>query len=57
MPIPAETLLNNYLNLAVRSGATDRVVKAARKNRQVDINSVYFSGWRSKVCLHPAQQK
>jgi hypothetical protein len=28
-----------------------------RESLQVDSNSVYFSGWRSKVCLHPAQQK
>jgi hypothetical protein len=27
------------------------------KNDQLEIESVYFSGWRSKACLHPAQQK
>jgi len=29
----------------------------SEKNRQLGIESVYFSGWRSKACLHPAQQK
>jgi hypothetical protein len=27
------------------------------KNGQMEIEGVYFSGWRSKACLHPAQQK
>lgn len=35
----------------------NRSIPAVEKNRQVDIDSLYFSGWRSKVCLHPAQQK
>jgi hypothetical protein len=39
------------------AGAMDRIAKAAGKNHQLDINGVYFSGSRSKVCLHPAQQK
>jgi len=29
----------------------------SEKNRQLEIERVYFSGWRSKACLHPAQQK
>jgi len=34
-----------------------RPLDESEKKRQLEIESVYFSGWRSKACLHRAQQK